>query len=59
MIALEDRYKIAFITNWGPFFFIVMPFGLKNAPPTYQEVMSMAFCSVFNHFWMTSMYSMT
>jgi hypothetical protein len=36
MITSEDRYKIAFIIDWGVFVWVVMPFGLKNAPPTYQ-----------------------
>jgi hypothetical protein len=31
MNALEDMYKIAFMTNWGTFVSIIMPFGLKNA----------------------------
>ncbi len=34
-IALEDRYKTAFIINWGAFIWKVMPFGVKNGPPTY------------------------
>jgi hypothetical protein len=36
MIDLENRYKIAFITNWGTFVWIVMPFGVRNVPPMYQ-----------------------
>jgi hypothetical protein len=35
MIAPKDKYKIALITDWGTFLQIVMPFGLKNVPPTY------------------------
>jgi hypothetical protein len=35
MIAPKDKYKIALITNWGTFVQIVIPFGLKNAPPAY------------------------
>jgi hypothetical protein len=35
MITPKDRYKIDFIIDWGVFIRIVMPFGLKNAPPTY------------------------
>ena len=31
----NDRYKTAFITEWGAYVWIVMLFGLKNAPPTY------------------------
>jgi hypothetical protein len=34
-IALKDRYKITFITNWGAFVWMVMPFGVKNGPPTF------------------------
>jgi hypothetical protein len=40
MIAHEDKYKTVFITNWGTFICVVMPFGLKNVPPTYQRVVS-------------------
>jgi len=43
MITLENKYKIAFLINWGGFFCIVMPFGLKNAPPTYQWVVNTTF----------------
>jgi hypothetical protein len=43
MIASEDRYNIAFITNWGVFVWVVMPFGLKNVPPTYQWVVNTTF----------------
>jgi hypothetical protein len=35
MITSKDEKKIAFITNWGAFVGIVMPFGLKNVPVTY------------------------
>jgi hypothetical protein len=34
-IALEDKYKTAFVTDWGAFIWKVMPFGVKNKPPTY------------------------
>ncbi len=34
-IALKDRYKITFVTNWWAFIWKVMPFGVKNGPPTY------------------------
>jgi hypothetical protein len=35
----EDREKTAFITHEGLFEFNVMPFGLCNAPATYQRCM--------------------
>jgi hypothetical protein len=43
MIALEDRYKIAFIMESGFFMWLVMPFGLKNVPSIFQRVVSLAF----------------
>jgi hypothetical protein len=36
MIAPKDKYKITFITNWGAFIWVVMLFGFKNGPSTYQ-----------------------
>jgi hypothetical protein len=34
-IALKDRYKRTFVTNWGAFIWMMMPFGVKNGPPTF------------------------
>jgi hypothetical protein len=34
-MAEQDRYKIVFVKEWGAFVWLVMPFGLKNAPATY------------------------
>jgi hypothetical protein len=42
MIAPKE-YKIAFITDWGTFIWVFMPFGFQNAPPTYQQVVNMTF----------------
>ncbi len=36
-ITLKDQYKTAFVTNWGAFVRVVMLFGVKNKPPTYQK----------------------
>ena len=38
-VAAKDRYKTAFITPWGLYEFIVMPFGLSSAPASFQKLM--------------------
>jgi len=42
-IAPEDQLKTTFITPWGTFCYIVMPFGLCNAPGTFQRLMNKVF----------------
>ena len=39
-MAKEDMYKTAFCTRYGQFEFTVMPFGLCNAPATFQRAMN-------------------
>ena len=35
-IAKEDQLKTTFTTDWRTYAYIVMPFGLCNAPTTFQ-----------------------
>src|ERR1700731_3762635 len=39
----EDEEKTSFVTPFGVFCYVKMPFGLKNAGTTYQRGMQMAF----------------
>jgi hypothetical protein len=49
-IALEDRYKTIFVIDWGAFVWMVMPFGVKNGPPTFQKTINKAFREYLNQF---------
>ena len=43
LMALEDMEKTSFITEWGTYYYRVMPFGLKNARATYQRATTTIF----------------
>jgi hypothetical protein len=45
----KDRYKTAFTTPFGHCEWNVMPFGLKNAPSEFQNIMNDIF-NPFSHF---------
>ncbi|KAG2684687.1 hypothetical protein I3760_10G086900 [Carya illinoinensis] len=44
-IRESDRYKTAFTTPFGHYEWNVMPFGLKNAPSEFQNIMNDIFLS--------------
>ena len=46
----EDREKTAFTCHKGLYEFNVMPFGLKNAPPTFQRLMNEVLDGYLNKF---------
>ena len=48
-VAEEDRHKTAFVTPDGGFYeYVMMPFGLSNAPGTFQRLMNELFR---DHLW--------
>ena len=52
-ISEKDKYKTAFNVPFGQFEWNVMPFGLKNAPSEFQNIMN----SIFNdYFYMSIVY---
>ena len=49
-IAPEDRKKMAFSIEWGYFQYIVMPFGLKNAPTIFSSIVVATFKEYIHKF---------
>ena len=39
----NDQLKTTFVMEWGKYAYRVMPFGLCNAPATFQWVVTQAF----------------
>ena len=46
----SDQYKTAFISRYGTYEFKVMPFGLSNAPATFQTAMHSLFHDILDTF---------
>jgi hypothetical protein len=49
-IAQEDRHKTTFVTEWGSYQYMVMPFGLKNAPAVFSRVVVETFKEFIHKF---------
>jgi len=49
-IAIKDRYKTTFVIDHRAFVWMVMPFGVKNGPPTFQRVVSRTFRKYLDQF---------
>lgn len=43
MMAVIDKLKTSFTTEWGVYCYTIMPFGLKNAGATYQRMATTLF----------------
>ena len=48
-MAPKDMEKTIFITQWGTFYYKVMPFGLKNVGATYKRAMVALFHHMIHH----------
>jgi hypothetical protein len=54
----QDIHKTAFSTHLGHYEYRVMPFGLSNAPATFQELMNNIFAKHLRHLsWSSLMIS--
>ena len=42
-IKVSDMFKMAFKTRYDHYEFLVMPFGLMNAPSTFMDLMNRVF----------------
>ena len=54
-IAKEHRHETTFVTEWGCFQYIVMPFGFKNAPAIFSWVVVTTFKYFIQNFLQVNM----
>jgi len=43
LVKLEDVQKMAFRSRYGHYEYVVMPFGVRNAPAVFMNYMNMIF----------------
>ena len=48
----EDIHKTSFRTRYGHHEFVVLPFGLTNAPPTFMCLMNSVFSMYLDKFFL-------
>ena len=48
LMAIIDKTRTTFITEWGIYCYRVMPFGLKNAGATYQRMATSIFHDIIH-----------
>ncbi|WKA01344.1 hypothetical protein VitviT2T_019628 [Vitis vinifera] len=48
LMAPKDMEKTVFITEWGTYYYRVMPFGLKNVGATYQRTTTTLFHDIMH-----------
>ncbi len=58
-ITSKDHYKTSFVTYQGAFVWVVMFFGVKSGPPTYQKVVTKTFHEYIDVFIKIFLYDYT
>ena len=52
LVKPEDVHKTAFKTRWGLYEFLIMPFGVTNAPAQFMNMMNALLGKYLdNSFW--------